>query len=94
MSATSDDFDTFLQIIDANGEIIASDDDGGEGVNAEIADFTAPANGLVTVRVTSFSATLTDNPLAEGVFTLTVSGPGSGGDASMGTMDGTPVIVG
>lgn len=50
---TSADFDTFLEL-EFKGEIIANNDDGGEGLNSLIADFVLPASGDYTIRVHEF----------------------------------------
>jgi hypothetical protein len=49
-----DFFDTYLRIEDAGGKEVASDDDGGEGLNARIL-FTPQASGTYRIIATSFS---------------------------------------
>lgn len=50
----SSEFDAYLQLLDANtGELIAFDDDGGSGTNAQL-NFTAQAGGQYLVRATSY----------------------------------------
>lgn len=49
----SDDFDPFLQVESADGDVLVSDDDGGEGYNAR-AIFLAPEAGEYSVVVRGF----------------------------------------
>lgn len=52
----SPDFDTYLQLIDADtGELIDSNDDGGTGVNSKLS-FAVDASKSYVVRVTSFGS--------------------------------------
>lgn len=51
IDANSSDFDARLQLRDVNGSVLAEDDDSGEGLNAQIAEFTLPTTGTYTVRV-------------------------------------------
>jgi hypothetical protein len=48
-----DFFDTWLRVEDQTGKILMSNDDGGEGLNAQI-EFTAPKDGTYNIIVTSF----------------------------------------
>ncbi|MCU0499850.1 MAG: PPC domain-containing protein [Anaerolineae bacterium] len=48
----SDDFDPFLTILDDSGDIVANDDDGGEGTNSMVR-FVVPENGEYTAQVSS-----------------------------------------
>lgn len=50
ISAVSEDFDTLINILDAQGDVVASDDDSGERFNAEVT-FTVPADDTYTVVV-------------------------------------------
>jgi len=54
LSLESEDFDAYLELEFA-GKVVAADDDGGEGANSLIDDFTLPASGTYTVRVRSYS---------------------------------------
>ena len=45
--------DMFLQLVDANGNMVTSDDDSGEASNAAITNFALPASGEYTIRVSS-----------------------------------------
>ena len=57
VSIISDDFDTYLSLLDPSGQIIASDDDGGEGSDSRIPEegtLTIPSTGDYTIEVTSY----------------------------------------
>jgi hypothetical protein len=58
ISLNSNDFDTFLFLLDADGEVIAQDDDGGTGVNSRIPDFggavTLPTTGTFFIGANAF----------------------------------------
>jgi hypothetical protein len=73
ISLSSDDFDTYLLILDANGQIIAENDDGGTGTNSQVSPFRPAAAGTYTIRATSFRAQVDDNATDSGMFTLNVS---------------------
>jgi hypothetical protein len=47
--------DPFLQVLDASGEPLASDDDGGDGLNA-LLHFTAPRAAIYTVRASGLGS--------------------------------------
>ena len=55
LSLRSSEFDAYLVLLDATGEKVASDDDGGEGTNARLT-ITLPETGEYVVRATSFEA--------------------------------------
>ena len=50
----SDEFDAYLEL-EFGGEVVAVDDDGGEGTNSLIDDFTLPTSGTYLVRVHAYS---------------------------------------
>ena len=52
---TGEEFDTYLVLLDAEGEQIAFDDDGGNGRNSRLANFEIPTNGTYYVVVSSFA---------------------------------------
>ncbi|MCU0465221.1 MAG: hypothetical protein MUF38_11705 [Anaerolineae bacterium] len=54
----SDDFDPFLQIEDAEGDVLVSDDDSGDGLYSR-AVFVAPTTGEFQATVKSFSGNAT-----------------------------------
>ena len=51
----SDDFDPYLIVLSDDGMEIASDDDGGDGLNARL-EFRAPATGRYTILATTAAA--------------------------------------
>ena len=51
----SDDFDPYLMVLSDDGLEIASDDDGGDGLNARL-EFRAPATGTYTILATTATA--------------------------------------
>lgn len=73
ITLTSDDFDTYLYLLDANGFELVFDDDGGGGVNSQIAAFTLPADGMYTVVVDSYDHANME-VVAVGSYTLSLSG--------------------
>ncbi len=68
ISLTSDAFDAYLTLQDADGFNIASDDDSGGGSNAALADITLPRDGVYLIIVDSF------NRASSGAFSLTLQG--------------------
>lgn len=67
LELTSSDFDAFLLLRDANGGLIGSDDDSGEGQNARL-HAVLPRDGTYLVIATGFGES------ARGRYTLSVSG--------------------
>ncbi len=67
ISQTSDDFDSYLYLLDSSGSEIAYNDDGGGNSNSLIGPFTLPASGSYTVRASSYSGD------GIGSFTLTIN---------------------
>ena len=63
ISLTSEDFDTLVEVRDAQGNEVGRDDDSGEGFNSRLV-FTAPAEGTYSIVVQSFSGA------ASGSYTL------------------------
>jgi hypothetical protein len=68
ITLASDDFDAALKLRDASGRELASDDDSAGNLNARIADFVVPADGVYTIILTSTSGT------SAGRYTLTLEG--------------------
>ncbi|MBZ0275192.1 MAG: PPC domain-containing protein, partial [Anaerolineae bacterium] len=64
----SPDFDTFVRLLDADGQELASDDDSGGDLDSQIAFFTVPSDGTYTISVEAFG----DN-VAAGTYTLSLS---------------------
>lgn len=60
VSQNSAAFDTYLSLLNSNGQIIAQNDDGGGGTNSRIPEtsgfFTLPSTGSYTIRTSSFLA--------------------------------------
>ena len=49
----SNDFDTYVQLLDATGNVVEEDDDSAGQLNAQISEFTLPETGIYTIIVTS-----------------------------------------
>jgi len=73
ISLSSEGFDTYLVLVDAQGAELAVDDDGGAGLNSMITGFELPADGTYGVIATSFGG-YRGTGTAEGEFTLSVAG--------------------
>lgn len=69
IDATSDDFDPYLILQDADGAELASDDDSGERLNAQIAAFELPADGTYTIILTTLGNLSNGTPIS-GTYTL------------------------
>ena len=54
ISVASSDFDSQLRLLSAEGDLLAEDDDGGEGMSAQIT-YTLPVTGLYTVEISSWN---------------------------------------
>jgi hypothetical protein len=50
----SSDFDPYLELLDANGELVAYDDDSGGGLNSRIGPLVLPESGVYTIRANSY----------------------------------------
>jgi uncharacterized protein (TIGR03437 family) len=97
ISLTSVDFDTYLYLLDANGSVIAQNDDGGAGGASRIpvgsGFFTLPSGGAFTIEVTSFANNGLGNytlsltmPAGNCTYALNASGqsfPASGGTGAV-----------
>ena len=66
VSLSSNDFDTYVFLSDALGEVVASDDDGGDGINSRIVSFPAPSTGTFSIEATSYFG-------GTGTYTLTLT---------------------
>ena len=55
MNKTSGDLDPLLRLLDADGDGLTSNDDGGADRNALISDFSAPYTGEYTIRATRYN---------------------------------------
>ena len=70
VTLTSDDFDTYLVLLDSAGNVLAEDDDSAEGVNSQL-EFTLAEDGDYTIIATSLREFLSDGASFEaGNFTL------------------------
>jgi hypothetical protein len=66
------DFDTYLVLLNAAGDVLAEDDDGAEGVNSQL-EFTLAEAGDYTIIATSLREYLSNGEYIEtGSFTLTL----------------------
>jgi len=63
----SNDFDAYLELLDADGNIIASDDDSGGDLNARISGFALPADGEYSINARGWSSS------ERGLYTLELS---------------------
>lgn len=92
---TSDDIDTFLEI-EGDDNYYREDDDGGEGLDARIADFLAPGTYRITARTAygsgagMFSLGVAQRELPEGV-ELQNGGELAPGDSATGWYSGEDV---
>lgn len=68
--------DTYLMLEDPSGSIVTENDDGGDGLNSEIADYTLQSDGEYTIIATSFNSGAT----FEYQLSLAEAGAGAGGD--------------
>jgi hypothetical protein len=55
ITLTSEDFDSFLSLLDENGVVLTTNDDGAGNLNSRIDSFVLPADGDYTVEASSFS---------------------------------------
>ncbi|MEO0561864.1 MAG: pre-peptidase C-terminal domain-containing protein, partial [Chloroflexota bacterium] len=91
IEVNSDEFDPTIQLLDAFDEIVAADDDGGEGTNSRISDFTPLSSGDYTLVVSSFAN------VGVGAYTVLVSdgaATGSGTASEAPATDGDGIVVG
>lgn len=72
ISLESDDFDTVVTLLNAAGEELISDDDGGSGLNSLISGFTLPADGQYTIVVDGYRGVQGDRELL-GTFRLSLT---------------------
>jgi hypothetical protein len=70
---TSEDFDGYLILEDAQGNLLSENDDGAGNFNPQIGPYTLPASGEYVVVATSYSYSNLSTP-AIGDFTLTIEG--------------------
>ncbi len=67
ITENSDDFDSYLHLLDSTGNELTSNDDSGSSLNSMIGPYTLPNSGNYTIRATSLDGTVS------GSFTLTLN---------------------
>jgi hypothetical protein len=65
--------DPFLILVGPDGRKAAEDDDGGDHLNARIANYSLPASGMYVIVATSADAYTADGSKGRGEFTLSMS---------------------
>ncbi len=55
IAMTSADFDTYLELYGPDGQVVTTNDDGGQGLNSLIDNFVLPADGTYTIVARSFA---------------------------------------
>ncbi|MDL5055639.1 PPC domain-containing protein [Oscillatoria laete-virens NRMC-F 0139] len=71
ITLVSEDFDTFLVLLDVDGNELDTDDDSAGRLDSQIRGITLPANGTYTIIATSYSA-YRGTGQATGAFTLSL----------------------
>jgi hypothetical protein len=66
ITAASDDFDSYLRLLDSDGNELITDDDSGGSLDARIAFYALPSNDTYTITIESFDS-------AGGSYTLSLS---------------------
>lgn len=66
INLNSDDFDSYLRLLDSSGNEIASNDDSGNSLNSQIGPYVLPATGSYTIRASSLGGS------SAGAYTLTL----------------------
>lgn len=67
IAVSSSAFDSYLELQDPDGRVLAEDDDSGGSLNAQIAAFVLPSNGVYTIVVSAFSGS------TEGAYRLSLT---------------------
>jgi hypothetical protein len=81
-------FDAYVQLLDADGQVVAEDDDSAGNLNARISDALLTEDGRYTINVSSFSGS------ASGDFTLTLEEAGFGDVPTLESGTPTPTPSG
>jgi hypothetical protein len=96
ITLTSEDFDSFLSLLDEEGVVLTTNDDGAGNLNSRIDSFVLPADGDYTIEASSFSRFSTGSytlSIVEGSAPTTTTGDvvaQSGGSIDIGdTVTGT-----
>ncbi|MBC7872142.1 MAG: PPC domain-containing protein, partial [Chitinophagaceae bacterium] len=82
VSLYSDDFDSYLELLDSNGNLLAQDDDSAGDLDSQI-NFVLPFSGTYQIKAHAYN-----NGASSGAYTLTLE-IGSGSSSSGGTSGGT-----
>lgn len=86
ISLSSEDFDTLVELLEADGTEVGRDDDGGSGLNS-LLTIDLPNDGVYTINVRSFGG-----PVDSGTFTLSLSTtettPIASGESTTVTLEG------
>lgn len=71
MTRTGGDLDSVVTLLDANQQVLISDDDSGGGQNALIERYTLPASGIYFIQASRFEGA--DRPVTHGSFILVLA---------------------
>jgi hypothetical protein len=92
VSMNSTQFDTYLYLVNSSNQILAEDDDGGDGTNSRIPAvsgfFTLPATGTYSIWATSFGEGAT------GSYSISLITDGGGSCPTVSTLSPTSGAVG
>ena len=69
----SDEFDTYLILLNPNGQVVAEDDDSGAALNSEISSFAPTVSGAYTIEATAFASGESEPRPGLGSYTLSAS---------------------
>ncbi len=72
MTRVDGNLDAFLELLNKAGEVVASNDDGGNNQNALIANFALPTTGMYTIKARRFSGSQ-GNPNTAGAYVLVLA---------------------
>jgi hypothetical protein len=70
INLVSEDFDCYLTLQNADGEVLATDDDGGGDLDSEITSFSIPADGEYYILAQSYASS--QGGVEPGAFTLSI----------------------
>ena len=82
-------FDTYLELLDSNGNQITFNDDGGEGFNSLISFFALPQSGTYTIVARGFSSSASGSYSLALIADSVSTGGGSGGTSTSTSTDST-----
>ena len=72
MTRVDGNLDSYLELLNSAGEIVAGNDDGGNNQNALIGNFSLPVTGMYTIRARRFTGT-DGNPETSGAYVLVLA---------------------